>query len=824
VIPLAGMAGGILASRLLPFDAVDAWVGLVAVAGLAGIAVWRGFRVATWLAIFCLCLCGGVLIELARRPGPPPRIDFEPREAMLLSGCVVEPPVLSLGREQFVMELDHDARARVTLYNPADLAYGEMVEVEARLRRPRNYGNPGAFDFENYLARQHVYWTASASTSATVKRFGTTCGSGVLRWLYGVRSAALGRLDRIFTGNDYAIGMSRAVLVGDGSRLEKIWTESYQRTGTYHALVISGLHLTTMAACILFLVRVFEFSATVSFLITAILGWMYALMAGGNPPVTRAAAGLTLYLIAKWFFRRPRVLNLLSLVAMLFLAYDPRMLTDPSFQLSFLAVSVIGAVGSPFLDAKVAPYAHAAAVLPYKGRDYMLMPHAASWAVEMRLLAETFGFITKLPVKLWTRCISIAARGALFALEMFIISAVVQLAMVLPMAFYFHRVSLTGLSANMLVVPLMNILVPVGFVAILTQWPTAAWVSTVLLDWSRAIVEWHAVREGIWRIPEPPAWLAICFVAALLLAAVVLRYSGVGWRFVMASMLFGASLGAVLIHPFAPRLYSGQMEVTLVDVGQGDSILAASPEGKLMLIDGGGFPNFGRKVPSNLDIGEDVVSPYLWTRSIRLIDVIAVTHGHEDHVGGVAALLANFRPRELWYGAIPDSDSWRELRALATRLGVRVVRRSAGEALNWGGVRVDILSPSAEYEPGEKVSNNDSLVLRLSYGLNAFLLTGDVERRMEQRLLDDGLVRPADFLKISHHGSKTSTSQEFLDAVAPRYAAVSAGVDNPYRHPSPEVVERVAGVPGLRLLRTDQDGLIQILSDGTRLSVNSHLR
>lgn len=809
---------------MLPLNSAIAWIAAAAMASLAVLSALRGFQIAKWLAIFSTFLFGGVLLELAKRPGPPPRIDFEPRETMLLSGCVVEPPVLALGREQFVLELDHNARVRVTLYAPAQFGYGEMVEVDAKLRRPRNFGNPGAFDFSNYLARQHIYWTASASTNATVKRLGVPCGSAFLRWLYGGREAALNRLDQIFAGNDYAIGMSRAVLIGDASRLEKVWTENYQRTGTYHALVISGLHLTTMAACILFLIRILGMSTAVSFLITAVLSWIYAIIAGGNPPVTRAAAGLTLYLLAKWFFRRPRVLNLLAAVAMLFLAFDPTMLTDPSFQLSFLAVAAIGAIGSPFLESTITPYSHAAKVLPYEGRDYTLEPKASSWAVEMRLIAETLHFVTKAPRRLWLKLISLAARTAFFLLEMFTISAAVQLAMVLPMAFYFHRVSFTGFSANMLVVPLMNLLVPVGFLAMITQWSAVAWAATALLEWSRAIVEWHAAREGIWRIPGPPLWLAAAFIAALIAVALTLRRDGPGWTFAAASLLFAGSLAAVLSHPFPAQLYRSQLEVNILDVGQGDSILIVSPEGKLMLIDSGGIPSFGRKVATNLDIGEDVVSTYLWTRSIQHLDVFAITHGHEDHMGGAAAILANFRPNELWYGAIPDSQSWRDLRVLANKLGIRVVRRTVGDMMNWGGARIDILSPPTDYETTERVSNNDSLVLAFHYGVNSFLLTGDVERRMEQRMLDGNLIQHADFLKIAHHGSKSSTTQAFLDAASPRFAVLSAGLDNPYRHPSSEVVERIRQIPGARLLRTDEDGQVRILSNGKSISVYPYLR
>jgi competence protein ComEC len=164
------------------------------------------------------------------------------------------------------------------------------------------------------------------------------------------------------------------------------------------------------------------------------------------------------------------------------------------------------------------------------------------------------------------------------------------------------------------------------------------------------------------------------------------------------------------------------------------------------------------------------------------------------------------------------------LRVLANKLGIRVVRRTVGDMMNWGGARIDILSPPTDYETTERVSNNDSLVLAFHYGVNSFLLTGDVERRMEQRMLDGNLIQHADFLKIAHHGSKSSTTQAFLDAASPRFAVLSAGLDNPYRHPSSEVVERIRQIPGARLLRTDEDGQVRILSNGKSISVYPYLR
>jgi competence protein ComEC len=281
--------------------------------------------------------------------------------------------------------------------------------------------------------------------------------------------------------------------------------------------------------------------------------------------------------------------------------------------------------------------------------------------------------------------------------------------------------------------------------------------------------------------------------------------------------LLVALLAIIVWHPFPPRVAPGMLELTAVDVGQGESLFLAFPEGKLMVLDGGGIPVFGRRTRSRLDIGEDVVSPYLWSRSIRRLDVLAVSHAHEDHLGGVPALLENFRPRELWTGAMPEGDpAWAALRAKALRQGVKIVPLHAGRRFSYGGAQVEVLAPAADYQPGPTPQNNDSLALRLSYGAHSFLLTGDIDRRVESELIAQGLVRRAEVLKIAHHGGKTSSSAPLLELVRPALAVISAGFENSYNNPSSEVLKRLTE-RHVVVLRTDLSGLVRVRTDGRRI-------
>ncbi len=815
MIPAAGLALGIALSRWMEFDAPSTVAALAAISALAVVAQWRGYCRAARTGVFAAAWCAGVWTEIAHRPEPAPFIDFNPGETMIVEGCVVEPPSLFPGKERFVVELDRRARIQVSIYlqegdTPPDLHYGQFIEMDVRLRHPHNYRNPGAFDFAGYLARRDIHWTGSANARAPVAVKGS-CGNPLLARIYRLREAALARLDVLYAGDPYATGMTRAVLLGDVARMDQEWADPFRRTGSYHALVISGLHVTTLAACLLFVLRLLPLGPGWSLVAASALGWIYAIAAGFTAPVIRAAAGLTLFQIAHCFHRRPRVLNLLAAVSIGFLLVDPWQLFDASFQLTFLAVAMIAAIGGPWLDQASEPYHRGFRAIHKRAWDRHLEPRVAELRVELRLLAETGRWVTRLPDRVWTVAFEAGGRAAFFLWNLVAISAVVQAGLTLPMAVYFHRVPVTGLTANLAIVPLMNLVTPLGFLAIATghEWPAKA--AAVLLRASQFAAGWHAAREPSWRVPGPPAWLAWLFLASLALAAWAILT-----RRRLPAVPFVAVWAAVVVHPFDPDIARGKLEVSAIDVGQGDSLLLVSPAGRVMLVDTGGFPKFrNQKTVSRFDVGEEVVTPYLLGRSIRRVDVIALTHAHEDHIGGFKAVVENFRPREIWTGAFPSVDAVRAL-------GVPVRSPKAGESLDWDGVAIEFLWPPADYEPRQAASNNDSLVFRARFGERSFLLTGDIERAMEYRLVNEGSVSRADVLKVAHHGSKTSTTAAFLDAVKPSYAIVSDGIDNLFRHPHPDVVRRLEE-SGAALFRTDRHGLVTFRTDGRRIEVEPYV-
>jgi competence protein ComEC len=400
---------------------------------------------------------------------------------------------------------------------------------------------------------------------------------------------------------------------------------------------------------------------------------------------------------------------------------------------------------------------------------------------------------------------------------MMLISLTVQIGLALPMIFYFHRVAFTGISANIAVVPLLSAAVPIVFAALLTGWKWLAWIGKLLLDLSRAVVDLHVQWEPAWRTPDPPFWFALTFVAALIAAGLLQ-----GRLRALASVAVIALFAVLCRAPFGPAVPVGRMELTAIDVGQGDSLLLTLPEGRTVLIDGGGFPTFGHSKPSSFDMGEEVVSPYLWSRQIRDVDVVVTTHAHEDHTGGMRALIENFHPKELWTGAdSEESPVWRSVAEAAHGAGTKIVPMQTGRKFHFGGADFEVLWPAADYIPARSPKNNDSLVFRVSYGKRSFLLTGDMEKQAEARLLAENLVQGVDVLKVGHHGSRTSSIEPFLDAVHAPFALVSVGAGNSYRHPSPEVLERLEQRHS-SILRTDEKGQVVISTDGRKIEVNTY--
>ena len=817
LIPFLGYATGIaLATWLSP--QLTVWEGIYsAAAGLFLFLLTR--RSATQMACLFLTLTGiGIAWQIHSRKGPPPSINADSGETLILSGCVVDPPVFYEHRSRFLLDLGNNAIAQVSFFlnddDPApDFHYGQRIEFEAKLKVPHNYRNPGDFDYVAYLNKRDIYWNASAKGNVPVTILPGTCGSKLAAAIFNLRTKALDRLTQLFPDDSYANGMLAAILIGETRKLDKIWTDHFRRTGTYHALVISGLHFSSLTFLLTVLFRVIRASPWTRLGGGLVVGWLYTAVSGWQPPVIRAAGGLTLFLIARCLYRNGRLLNLLAATGFAYLTYDPSELFDASFQLSFACVAAIGLFVEPWLNASSNQFSPALANLKDPNRGFRMPRSAQEFRVELRLIAEAMSLYSRIPETWFANSIAFLLGTVYFLYDIFVTSTVMQIALALPMLLYFHRFSLSGLTANLIVVPLMSIVVPFGILAILTGWHWPASIASLMLNWSEAVAFWHLKWAPEFRVPDPPQWLDLAFVAALGLCAVSLRQRKLR---LIAVPLALAAFAALAFYRFPPVTEAGKFELTAIDVGQGDSLLAVFPKGQLMVVDAGGILTFGKqkRKPPQIETGEDVVSPFLWSRRIAKLDVVVSTHAHEDHAGGLPALIANFHPKELWTGANPESVVWSKVEQAARRAGTQIRSLQAGDKFAYGGALITVVAPLSGYLPSKDPKNDDSLAFVIEYGRHRFFLTGDMERTVELQLAN---LPHIDVLKVGHHGSKTSTTDELLDQTHPSMALISDGIENLFHHPHPSVLARLEN-RHIGILRTDEDGMIRVVSDGTHLS------
>lgn len=773
-----------------------------------------------WIAwICCIAVVGSATAEW-RRPKAAPEMVADSGEVLLVSGCVVEPLSVEFDRGRFAIEIESGARASVTMrIEPGspypEVPFGRIVEFPARVRKPRNYGNPGAFDYVRYLARRQTFWLASMQSHAEVHSLGTACGSAFDSKVNDFRQAAMARLEKLYPPS--TAGFMRALLLGDDDHLAPTTSDEFRRTGTYHAIVISGLHISLVAGSVFWILRRAFAPLWLRMILSTLTAWVYVLAAGGGSPVLRAAFGFTLALVAAGAFRRVRVLNILAAVAIGFLVWDPEQLFEPSFQLSFAAVAAIGALAVPVLDRTSAILRQASRNIDRLRPSPLIEPRVSSLQVELRLVAETIAVLFNVRRSLATAAVGGLGRIVAGCGEMILLSTVIQFALIVPSIVYFHRVPLTGVFANLIAVPLLNGAVGVGLVGLVAGSTMLSNAAAWLVSSSQAIVASFARIEPTIRVPTPPTWLAIGFVVMLALVAVTLRRRAF---FVLFPAVLSILLAGSMYMYEVPGGEAGWMEMATIDVGQGDSMLILFPNGKTMLIDGGGFPVFkGRSAPQ-MDIGEQVVSPYLWQRGLRHIDIVAMTHAHEDHSQGLHAVVRNFQPVQVWTGAIGNSDNHRLLEE-ARKAGSQILQPRAGYTLRFGDATVRVLAPSQDYVPASSPKNDDSLVLEIAYGKRRFILTGDAERSVEWRLANDGALQPVDVLKVGHHGSKTSTTQELLALTKPQFAVISVGDGNLYGHPHRDVLSRLREA-NTQIFRTDRFGLTSFRTDGNRLVVDTN--
>ena len=657
---------------------------------------------------------------------------------------------------------------------------GRTLAVDAQLREPLDYRDPGVPSDRARLARQGICLVGTVKSAALV----TVAGDG------GVFSEAAARLrafvraataDAVGRWSTVSAGVVTAILIGDRSGLPPEDERRLQEAGTYHVIAISGGNIALLTALLVALGRVSRLPARSTAAAAIGLLAFYGYAAGLAPSVLRATAAGMIYLAARAVDHRGAALNAVGVAAAVACATDPLSVLDPGFILSFGATfAIIVAVG------RVAPRA--------EERDRQ----------PRRIVAR------------------IARLAAVAAIGLGAATVCAEIALAPVGARIFGRVSFAGLVLNFAAIPLMSIIQVAGLaaVALADIAPTVAagpgWiahVATAALLRSAALVD--VAPWLVLDVPAPAWWVTAAWYAGwggwLVARGRARRYAAAAVAAVAGLLLFSGPPMARATRVAAPP--PGWTRIVMLDVGQGDATLIQPAGQAPLLVDAGGVAG------SAFDLGRRVTLPALWAFGVERLSTLVLTHGDPDHIGGAPPLLRALAPVAIWEGVpVPRHEPLRLLHAAAVRAAVRWRERRAGDSAAIGGLRLRVLNPPPPEWQRQRVRNDDSIVLEARVGGVAIVLPGDIGQAVERDVAARFESAPFVIVKAPHHGSGGSSSIPFVTTLRPAVAVISAGARNPFGHPAPLVVARYRAA-GARLFSTAEDGAIVIDTDGERVVV-----
>jgi competence protein ComEC len=766
------------------------------------------------------------------------------------------------GRVEFFAPVRDERAGRE--YESLELRRGARVRVLSEPTRAERYRNPGVESLNDYLEQRDADARATIKSPLLVERLDDESVLLPLVWLDDWRRSLVVIFDRMFSAD--TSGVLKASLLGNRQGLSRANAERFREGGTFHVLVISGLHITLLGGLVWAAARRVTRRPVCQWALSVGCVWVYTIGVGAESSVVRAALMFSAAALAPALGRRAGALNALGGAALVLLVWRPRNLFDPSFQLTFLSVLAIVSLALPLLThlREVGEWRPVRATPrpPECARSWLTLGELLFWSErrqrrELESSTHTYRlFKTPWAARLERWHVQRPLRYFFAAL---LVSLAVQLVLLPVQVLYFHRLSLASLVLNVFVGALLVVLTLAALAAValstLSGTLAAPFVSLAeASSWlaSHSVEPFAANGLASLRPPEYSGAAALVYIIyyvplLLLMFEAARRLSSVNTSTARPelseasrSRLFKPTLFAsvsmallITLHPLSAGRPDGRLRLDFLDVGQGDAALLTMPDGTTLLLDGGGRMRFrarggGEEGVETFErdargVGDAVVSEYLWHRGLDRVNFILPTHADTDHIEGLNDVASNFKVDAALVARAPASDEeFARFDATARRNRVPLYGIARGDLLRFGGVAIDVLWPPLA-AAGAASRNDDSVVLRIRFGRRTFLLTGDIESRAESALLGARDELRCDAVKVAHHGSRTSSTEAFVNAARPTFALISVGLDSPYGHPHPNVLERWRA-SGAQILTTGERGTITLSTDGQDLRVETHVR
>ncbi|MFA6541067.1 MAG: DNA internalization-related competence protein ComEC/Rec2, partial [Bacteroidota bacterium] len=706
-------------------------------------------------------------------------------DSLRITCTVIDAPDLKEGRTKLLVSrislnngMDSvavDGKAYVSIYPdkrsheiPKEIFYGSVISFSSIIQAPGEERNPGEFSYREYLALNNIFATISVFgySNVTVSEYREP--SFFFEYIiFPSKEFVVRTIRTVMKGDEanFLIGL----LLGDRTDISEEIKSAFMNTGTIHVLAVSGSHVVLVAEIIVVVVGLLRFPRKWQIVLAMIMLVYYMFLTGATPSVVRATIMMIVLYAGKLFEERTDVYNVLGVSAVIILLIEPKQLFDVGFQLSFSAVFSI-VYFYPKLNA--------------------LIPRIPEPLEEFKLITWVW--------------------------QLFAVSLAAQLGTLPFTAYYFEKVSVVSLFANLIVVPLVGVIVTIGLSGALLGIVSLLLASCFSeVNNLIAIVTLNFVK---WAEQVPYAVIHTAgfgLKETVLYSAVIGLLFNIGKRDIQKRIIF-ASLVAANLFLFStfnePSIHN--LRITFLDVGQGDCTVIQFPTGETLLVDAGpSSPGF--------DAGERTVVPFLRRAGVSKIDAVITTHPHADHLGGVPAVLKQLSPKQaIDAGQCAQSKLFYEYAGLLKMTEHRIVR--SGMILSFGNGRLYIVHPAdvfidADSSNGYSDLNQSSVVIKLQYGVTSFLFAGDAETEAEEHMVQTyGDFLDTDILKAGHHGSSTSSSERFISYVTPSQVIVSVGKFNKFRHPSKRVLNRFI-TSGAKIYRTDVEGAIIFESDGNSI-------